>query len=142
MTPHQIALVRAGFGQCAADADGFAAAFYARLLAESPRLAPLFATTQMRSQRAKLVTVLAFVVAGLDRPETILGEARTLARRHVAYGVEEAHYPLVGAALVGALGERLGPAFTADARAAWIAAYTLLSGVMIAAARDEAARAA
>lgn len=138
MTPHQIALVRTGFGQCAADADGFATAFYDRLLAESPSLAPLFARTDMRSQRTKLIAVLAFVVAGLDRPETILDEARALARRHVAYGVEEAHYPPVGAALVGALGERLGAAFDDEARGAWIAAYGLLSNVMIAAAREPA----
>jgi hemoglobin-like flavoprotein len=138
MTPDQIAHVRAGFGRCAADADGFAAAFYARLLGENPGLAPLFAHVDMRGQRTKLIAVLAFVVAGLGRPETILGEARALARRHVGYGVEEAHYPLVGAALVAALAERLGADFTDEARAAWIAAWTLLAGAMIAAAREPA----
>ncbi|MGJ3263715.1 MAG: globin domain-containing protein [Salinarimonas sp.] len=136
MTPDQIALVRAGFRRAGTDADGFAAAFYARLLSASPGLAPLFAQTDMDAQRGKLVAVLAFVVNGLDRPETILDPARALARRHVGYGVEAAHYPLVGAALVDALGERLGDAFTHEARAAWIAAYRLLSGVMIAAAED------
>jgi nitric oxide dioxygenase len=42
------------------------------------------------------------------------------------------HYAPVGAALIWTLEQGLGDAFTAETREAWIAAYTLLSGVMIA----------
>ena len=44
---------------------------------------------------------------------------------------EEAHYAPVGAALIWTLEQGLGNAFTDDVREAWVAAYTLLSGVMI-----------
>ena len=53
-----------------------------------------------------------------------------LGRRHRGYGVEDRHYATVGEALIWTLGQGLGPAFTDEARDAWLAAYTLLAGVM------------
>jgi hemoglobin-like flavoprotein len=41
----------------------------------------------------------------------------------------------VGEALLWTLGKSLGEGFTPEVRAAWTAAYTLLSGVMIEAAK-------
>jgi hemoglobin-like flavoprotein len=59
-----------------------------------------------------------------------------LAIRHVAYGVEERHYTLVGTALLRTLQHELGRDFTPEARAAWLAAYGALSNVMREAAYD------
>ena len=80
---------------------------------------------------------LGFVVHGLDRADTILPTVRELARRHVTYGVEERHYPIVGQALIETLAAGLGTAFTPAVREAWEAAYGLLASVMIAAARED-----
>jgi len=80
------------------------------------------------------MAALALVINGLDQIETILPIAQDLARRHVAYGVEPAHYELVGAALLWTLEQGLGEGFTPELCAAWTAAYTALAGVMIAAA--------
>ncbi len=46
--------------------------------------------------------------------------------------------PPSGAALIWTLEVGLGEKFTPELRAAWIAAYTVLSGTMIEAAREEA----
>ena len=92
----------------------------------------------MTDQGKKLMASLGFVVHGLDRAETILPQVRTLAKRHVTYGVEEHHYPIVGQALIETLAAGLGAAFTPDVREAWQAAYGLLASVMIEAARDDA----
>jgi hemoglobin-like flavoprotein len=70
------------------------------------------------------------VVMGLSRPAEIVPAAEALARRHVNYGVTEHHYDSVGAALLWTLEKGLGEAWTHDARDAWAAAYSLLSGVM------------
>ena len=59
-----------------------------------------------------------------------------LGRRHAAYGVRDADYDTVGAALLGTLGDAHGAAFDAELRAAWAAAYGLVAGAM----RDGAAR--
>lgn len=107
-TSHLIALARAGFARVVPIRDIAAALFYGRLLETYP-------TT---------------------RPETILPAAEDLARRHVGYGVTKAQYATVGAALLWTLRQGLGEAFTPEVEAAWAAAYVLLSGAMIAAARE------
>ena len=64
------------------------------------------------------------------RVEELVPTIADLGRRHTAYGVTDAHYDSVGAALLWTLEQGLGNAWTADVKAAWAAAYTLLAGVM------------
>jgi hemoglobin-like flavoprotein len=133
MNPADIQLVRNGFAAVAADGEGFAAALFERLFARDPGLRALFAT-DMKTQGGKLVAAFAHVVRSLDRLDVVMDDVRALARRHVAYGVERAHYDLMGAALLEALAERLGESFDERARSAWAAAYATLAGIMIDAA--------
>ena len=135
MTPDEIALVKDSFAQVVPIKEKAAELFYARLFEIDPTTRPLFADADIRKQGTKLMAALAMVVGGLDRPETIVPAAQDLARRHVGYGVTEAQYGSVGAALLWTLGQGLGAGFTPAVEAAWTSAYTLLSGVMIAAAR-------
>jgi nitric oxide dioxygenase len=85
----------------------------------------------MKSQGAKLMAAIAAVVKSLDRIETMLDDLRALARRHDRYGVQEAHYASVGAALLWTLEQGLGFDFTPEVRDAWATAYGLLSSAMI-----------
>jgi len=64
-----------------------------------------------------------------------------LGRRHANYGVAEAHYDTVGAALLWTLEMGLGTAFTAETREAWTAVYGLLATTMKDAARETLAAA-
>jgi nitric oxide dioxygenase len=66
--------------------------------------------------------------------EAIVPIARDLAERHAAYGVAREHYALVGSALLWTLEQGLADEFTPALRAAWEAAYSALSEVMIASA--------
>jgi hemoglobin-like flavoprotein len=52
------------------------------------------------------------------------------------YGVEDAHYATVGAALLWTLEQALGADFTPSVSAGWSAAYELLADTMQAAARE------
>jgi nitric oxide dioxygenase len=133
MTPQQVALVQASYAKVAPIADQAAALFYARLFETAPETRPLF-TGDMTIQGQKLMAAISTVVTSLDDLGAVVPVAEELAKRHVRYGVRAEHYAPVGAALLWALGQGLGDAFTADVSAAWAAAYTTLSGVMVAAA--------
>jgi nitric oxide dioxygenase len=85
----------------------------------------------MTEQRRKLMATLAVVVNGLDKLETILPAASALAKRHISYGAQPGHYPVVGEALLWTLERELGDGWTTDVAAAWAAAYTTLSNFMI-----------
>jgi nitric oxide dioxygenase len=112
-----------------------AALFYERLFAIDPSTRPLF-RGDMKSQGAKLMAAIAAVVKSLDRIETMLDDLRALARRHDRYGVQEAHYASVGAALLWTLEQGLGFDFTPEVQEAWATAYGLLSSAMIAATSE------
>jgi hemoglobin-like flavoprotein len=137
MTPDQIRLVQDSFREIVPIRVAVAALFYERLFAIDADLRALFPVTDMTKQGAKLMASLGFVVHGLERADTILPTVRVLARRHVNYGVEERHYPIVGQALIETLAAGLGTAFTPAVRAAWETAYELLASVMIAATRED-----
>ena len=129
MTPRQIELVRSTFALLAPAPDYVAALFYQRLFHIDPALRPLF-KSDLRSQGQKLMQMLAAAVAGLDHIDALLPTLHQLGARHAGYGVTAAHYDTVGAALVGTLENGLGRQFTAEVRAAWIAAYTAVAGAM------------
>lgn len=129
MTPSQIALVRENFAAVKPIAATAAALFYDRLFALDPSLRPLF-KSDLGEQGAKLMQMIGVAVAGLHAPEALVPTLHGLGRRHRGYGVEDRHYATVGEALIWTLEQGLGPAFTAEARAAWLAAYGLLAGVM------------
>ncbi len=141
MTPSQILAVKQSFAMVEPSADQAGAMFYARLFEIDPGLRPLF-KGDIGEQSRKLMQVLATAVNALDRIETIVPTVQALGARHVAYGVEEAHYDTVAAALLWTLERGLGDRFAPSVRDAWVAAYTLLSETMKAAARGASARAA
>jgi hemoglobin-like flavoprotein len=135
VTPSQIDLVQTSFAKVAPIAETAASLFYGRLFEIAPEVKPLF-KGDMKEQGRKLMTTLAVVVNGLKNLDAVVPAAKSLAVKHVSYGVTADHYAPVGAALVWTLEQGLGDDFTPETRDAWIAAYTLLSGVMI----DEAYR--
>jgi nitric oxide dioxygenase len=130
MTPDQVKLVQDSFAKVAPISDTAAELFYGRLFEVAPQVRAMF-PDDMSEQRRKLMTTLAIVVNGLNNLETILPAASALAKRHVDYGAEAAHYPVVGEALLWTLEKGLGEAWTPPVAAAWTQAYTTLSGFMI-----------
>jgi hemoglobin-like flavoprotein len=129
MNQNQIQLVQESFEQVKPIANVAADLFYGRLFEIDPSLRPLF-KSDLSEQKHSLMTTLAFAVAGLKRPETILPAVRQLGARHAGYGVQEQHYQTVGAALLWTLGQGLGDQFTPEVEEAWTAVYTLLAQTM------------
>lgn len=135
MTPQQVKLVQDSFGKVAPIATQAGDIFYARLFEIAPEVRPMF-PDDISGQRDKLMKMLATAVTNLYQVEKIIPAVQDLGRRHVGYGVEDAHYDTVGSALIWTLEKGLGNAFTDDVKDAWVAAYGTLAGVMKAAAAE------
>ncbi|TGQ31232.1 globin family protein [Mesorhizobium sp. M00.F.Ca.ET.216.01.1.1] len=138
MTPSQIDLVQSSFVKVAPIAETAASLFYERLFEIAPEVKPLF-NRDMKEQGRKLMATLGLVINGLKNLDAILPAAKSLAAKHVSYGVRAEHYQPVGDALIWTLEKGLGSAFTSEVRDAWLAAYATLSGAMIAEAYGKAA---
>jgi len=138
MTPGQIKIVQDSFAKVAPISERAAELFYGRLFEIAPQVRAMF-PDDMTEQRKKLMATLAIVVNGLNNLDTILPAASALAKRHVSYGAEAAHYPVVGQALLWTLEQGLGPSWTPEVAAAWTGAYTTLSEFMISEAYEKAA---
>lgn len=130
MTPQQKRVIRETWRRVSALGEPAAELFYGRLFAIDPELAPLFAGRDMKAQRAKLLQALAFVVAGLDRLDSLVPMLEDLGRRHAGYGVRKQHYRTVGAALLWTLERGLGADWSDEAEEAWAQAYAIISGIM------------
>jgi len=135
MTPEQIDLVQTSWAKVAPIADQAADIFYDRLFEIAPEVRPLFGD-DMATQKRALMGMLATAVNGLKQLDRILPAVQALGERHVGYGTKDAHYDIVGAALLYTLGKGLGDGFTPDVETAWAKAYTTLADVM----KDAAAK--
>ena len=134
----QISLVEQSFDQVKPIAPRAAAMFYERLFELDPSLRPLFRGDLAR-QGQMLMAMIAGAVNGLRNIPQLAPVLRQLGARHVAYGVEHAHYATVGEALLWTLEQGLGDAFTPAVREAWTTAYGLLAGTMQEGAREAVA---
>jgi hemoglobin-like flavoprotein len=138
ITPTQKRLVQDSFGLVVPIAPTAAALFYQRLFEIDPTLRPMF-KGDIGEQGKKLMQALALAVKSLDRPEALMPVLQDLGRRHAKYGVADAHYDTVGAALIWTLEKGLGERFTADVREAWVAVYQAVATTMKVAANEVAA---
>jgi len=136
MDAKQVALVQESFEKAAALGDKVADLFYEELFAIDPTLRAMF-RGNMREQKKKLLTTLAFVVRSLHVPEKIIKPAQNLAIKHVDYGVKPEHYTLVGNALLRTLKKGLGAQYTPNVRDAWVEAFRTLARIMKDAAYGE-----
>ena len=129
MTPEKIALVRSSWQQVLPIKETAAQLFYGQLFELDPSLRPMF-KGDMVEQGRKLMTIINTAVNSLDDLGPILGAVQDMGRRHVGYGVTEAHYDTVGSALIWTLGKGLGEQFTPAVKDAWVETYTTLASAM------------
>lgn len=121
--------------------DTAADLFYKRLFELRPDYKKLFGD-DMKSQKRKLIAMLAFIVKSLDWPESAWRETVSeeddlclvmlaLGRRHSdLYRIPDESYAVVGEALLWTLDYALGKKFDAPTRAAWGRVYGLVSLTM------------
>ena len=139
MTATNIELVKKSWALVAAiDMETVGMLFYNRLFEIAPEVKPMFSKSAMPEQSKKLLTMLSYIIAKLDKLEDILDEVAKLAQRHEGYAVKEEHYTAVGTSLLYTLELGLGAQWTRELKLAWTEVYTILSSAMINATRVEA----
>lgn len=124
--------LRRDLAQIEAQAGHAGLCFFAHLARLDPALAGLFP----RSDDARTQTLLGLLRAlcdGAGDAATARSECRRLGRDYAALGLREDHYDPLGTALLIALHELLGGAFTARAEDAWAGIYGEFAEGMIAA---------
>jgi hemoglobin-like flavoprotein len=138
MTPKQIEIVQSTWALVAPIKDEAAAMFYGKLFEMDPSLSSLF-KGDMKEQGRKLMAMITTAVNSLTRLDALVPAVQQLGRRHNGYGVADAHYATVGAALLWTLEAGLGAAFTDEVKDAWATTYGVLADTMKAAAATQAA---
>ena len=132
----EIRLVQQGLAEILCMADTASAIFYRRLFELDPSLRSLF-RNDLTGQGRKLMQLLEAAIGLLDRPQALIPTLEGLGQRHAGYGIRDEHYDTVEVALVLMLQQGLGPAFTKEARSAWIALFDLIAGTIKRAADAE-----
>ena len=135
LSDETIRLVRASAALLPADDPAPVHAFYERLFELAPELRPMFKSS-LDMQVRKLADMLAWIVANLDDPGTMMTTLRQLGVRHREYGVVLDHYAPVGSALIRMFQATLGDRFTPEMEDAWLETYAVISGDMERGARE------
>jgi len=129
MKPQTIQLVQDSWNEVLPMAPKAAELFYKNLFAADPSLQRLF-KGDMAQQGKKLMQMIGAAVGKLNDLNTLVPLLQTLGKRHARYGVKDAHYATVGAALLLTLNQGLGNAFTPAVKAAWTEVYGAMAHVM------------
>ena len=136
LTPRQISLVQNSFLKVAPIAETAADIFYTQLFKYDPSLRKLF-KGDIKEQGRKLMGLLGLAVKGLNDLDKVVPALKTLADRHIEYGVKVEDYTPVGNALIYTLKQGLGPDFTPEVKEAWIAVYKIVADTMRGHSYDE-----
>jgi len=132
ISERQIELVKSTFEQFLVVGDSGAIRFYERLFETAPHLSKLF-NNDVERQARMFLQALNVIVSSLSSTERAARVLKRLGDKHHSYGVETDHYGVVGKVLVETMQEVLGDEFSDEAKEAWIAAYRLISSIMISA---------
>jgi hemoglobin-like flavoprotein len=124
-------ILEASFDLVATRSDELVDTFYARLFETAPAVEPLFARTDLRRQKAMLLAALVLVRRSLRDLDAIVPALRALGARHVAYGAQPHHYPVVAQVLIGAMAEIAGDAWRPEHNRAWAAALEVVATAML-----------
>lgn len=129
VSPREKRIVQGSWALVEPISEKAASIFYARLFELDPSLKEMF-PSDMTEQGKKLMQILSVAVKGLDRLDDIVPTVEKLGQRHVEYGVKDAHYDTVAAALLYTLQQGLGETYSDQVKEAWVTVYTVLADTM------------
>jgi hemoglobin-like flavoprotein len=135
------ALLQSSFALFESKRDRLVEVFYQRLFERSPRVAALFDGVKMERQREMLLNALMGVIRYAESPTSLWPVLGDLGSRHLRYGVQPEHYPLVGEALLASMAELGGDDFKPEMRTAWAEAYGIIAAVMLQGSSPQTSRA-
>jgi hemoglobin-like flavoprotein len=122
-------LLNESLGLVAPVADQLIRSFYDRIFAEHPQVRSMF-PADMTAQRESLLKAVVALVTNYDHRDDLVPYLEALGLRHVRYGVQPAHYPIVGQTLLASLAQVAGEHWTDEYEGAWARAYTFAAEAM------------
>src|SRR5260370_1268137 len=125
MTPEQMQIVRLSFARAGAERFAVEREFYRRLFVIAPDLCAHF-HGDIETESLKLQDALALAFGALTNMPFLIATLEGLARRGVARGLPERHFRAIAKALLAAIENRIGPAFTPQVCDAWIALFAVV----------------
>jgi hemoglobin-like flavoprotein len=132
--PLDLEALETSFDLVAPRGDELMDTFFARLFDAAPAVRPLFAATDLSRQKTMLLGALVLLRKSLRDLDAIVPKLHELGARHVAYGAEPDHYPVVGQVLIASMAEIAADAWRPEYERAWAAAFDVVAGAMLAGA--------
>src|SRR5215203_6769115 len=127
----EVETLEESFDLVAPQGDELMKRFYANLFETAPSVQPLFARVDMDGQRQALLNMLVVLRESLRDLDDIVPDLEDLGERHVEYGAQSEHYPVVGEVLIGTMAEVAGDRWKPEYTAAWQEAYGVVQQVML-----------
>ncbi|MDN5750044.1 MAG: FAD-binding oxidoreductase [Pseudonocardia sp.] len=129
-------IVRSSYALVEPQSEDLSRHFYTRLFSRAPETRELF-PVNMEVQRSRLLRALVYVAQMVDRPDELVPFLEQLGRDHRKFGVLARHYDAVGYALIGAIRDFSGDAWTPEVDRAWTESYRAVAKAMFTAAQAE-----
>ena len=104
--------------------------FYDKLFEKAPQARGLFPKDLTR-QSEKLAYTVGFVVANIDRIDTIKESIEDLGRVHNKLKIKKEYYPVVAETLVETIQHQMGDKYKPQIGESWMKALTALADMMI-----------
>lgn len=104
--------------------------FYAHLFSRHPALRPMF-PDDMSGQKKKLLASLVLVIGNIRAVEKLEKPLADMGRRHVGYGAEAEHYPVIRDTLVSVMADMAGEAWSDQLSDDWAGALDFMASVML-----------
>ena len=140
-TEEQIARLGSSFQLIEPRLDDVVSVFYTKLFEAAPSLRSAF-PKDLAGQMGHMNAALKLVAKNITNLENLAEPLRQMGARHIGYGAEEAHFPVVRDVMVASLADVAGYAWTPQLGADWGAALDAVAGFMIEGMREAQSQAA
>jgi hemoglobin-like flavoprotein len=141
MTAQGLETIRSSYSAIAPHADDLADRFFTRLFTIQPVLRALLPRDHWQRSH-DLAALLGLVVKNADRPENIQGVLMDFGAKAQRAGIMPQHYGLARQALLDAMSDALGSAWTDDVAADWTDLLNTVASLVVMGAGRARARAA
>ena len=129
--PLDLEALETSFDLVAPQGDALMETFYARLFSAAPAVKPLFRRDRSPAAEGDAFERARAAAQVAARPRRDRSQAPRTRRRHVTYGAQPAHYPVVGEVLIASMAEVAGAAWRPSYERAWTAAFDVVAGAML-----------
>lgn len=133
MNSNQKELIKATIPILRASGEDLTKYFYNRMFTNHPELKNIFNMGNQANGRQKsaLANAVLAYAENIDNPAVLINVLKGIGAKHVSLNIQPEQYKIVGANLIGSIGEVVGEAATSEILEAWTAAYYELAQIMI-----------